>query len=566
MDLVTKSLIREFSKEFEIENFDQSKQFEIMSAYLTVKRNYSESFNPTDIVSGGGNDLGIDAIGIIVNGQLVTEIDSLGEMLASKIDYLDVTFIFVQADRGSFDASKLGSFAYGVTQFFTPDTKEPRNQFIADAALMMTAIYDKGAKFKKGNPRCLMYYVTTGTWPVDGALNSRRDKFCSDLMALNAFREVDIQPIGASDISQLYRLSKHSLQRKFEFTKRSDVPEIPGVIEAFVGFIPATQFMSIVKDEGGSIVKSIFYDNVRDFQGGNEVNNEMYEALQSDRKRRFVLMNNGVTIITRGLQHTRETFTIEDFQIVNGCQTTHVLFASEETLDDTVLIPLRLIWTQDEDVISDIIRATNRQTEVKEDQFFASTEFARRLEDYFNSHDLNEKLHFERRSRQYDSIELEKTRIINQTNVVRAFASVFLEEPHSTVRSYNTLSERIGKEIFVEGHKLSAYYTAASAYYRLERLFHNGIIDRNLKVCRFQLLMTAKLLIEPKKPPYFNSNVMDKYCNPILEVLWDKEKSLELFNSAIDVLLELNGFLLDRDKIHTQGFTQKLIKRFRPDE
>ena len=67
---------------------------------------------------------------------------------------------------------------------------------------------------------------------------------------------------------------------------------------------------------------------------------------------------------------------------MNGCQTSHVLFevAREQAISDSVMIPLRLIATQDEDVVNAIIRATNRQTEVKEEQFFAITEFPRQLE------------------------------------------------------------------------------------------------------------------------------------------------------------------------------------------
>jgi AIPR protein len=68
---------------------------------------------------------------------------------------------------------------------------------------------------------------------------------------------------------------------------------------------------------------------------------------------------------------TGKKFVIEDYQIVNGCQTSHVLSEHADKADKSVMVPVRLIGTQDETVINTIIRATNRQTEVKEDQFFA---------------------------------------------------------------------------------------------------------------------------------------------------------------------------------------------------
>jgi AIPR protein len=86
-------------------------------------------------------------------------------------------------------------------------------------------------------------------------------------------------------------------------------------------------------------------------------------------------MNNGVTIIARNLQVTGHKCSIEDFQIVNGCQTSHVLVENAAAVDNTVMIPLRLISTQDEGVIVSIIRATNRQTEVKKEQFLLLPNF-----------------------------------------------------------------------------------------------------------------------------------------------------------------------------------------------
>jgi hypothetical protein len=124
MDLITTSLLTEFSKEYSIESLPEDQRFEIFAAYICVRRHYSETFDPGDIVCGHGGDLGIDAIAIIVNGVLITDVDTLEELINSGADYLDVMFVFVQAERSpSFDASKLGNFAYGAEEFFNPNTK-----------------------------------------------------------------------------------------------------------------------------------------------------------------------------------------------------------------------------------------------------------------------------------------------------------------------------------------------------------------------------------------------------------------------------------------------------------
>ena len=454
MDLITSSLLSDFSQEFQLDDLPEFERFEHFTAYVTVRRHYSEIFDTSDVTVGEGNDLGIDAIAIIVNGVLISDTDAFDDLMASNPDYLDVSFTFVQADRGpSFEAAKLGNFAYGVSEFFNPDTKEPRNEYVKVAASLMAAVFSNSAKFKRGNPTCRLYYATTGKWSGEGALESRRIAVKKDLEGLDYFSEVDIIPVGASEFQKFYNQTKNSISREFVFANRQDVPEIPGVKEAFVGFVPAKQFLPIISD-AGEIIRSIFYDNVRDFQGYNGVNNEICETLKSDRKGRFVLMNNGITIIARSVTHTGSRFVIEDFQMVNGCQTSHVLFDNQTELDDSVMVPLRLIATQDEDVIEDIIDATNKQTEIDLGQFFAISEFARQLEMHFKSFDEENRLYYERRSRQYDRLNIEKTRIVPQTNAIRAFAAMFLNEPHNTVRSYKALAERVGKDIFVQGHKL----------------------------------------------------------------------------------------------------------------
>jgi hypothetical protein len=202
--------------------------------------------------------------------------------LDSNPDYLDVTFVLVQAERSSnFDGAKLGSFGYGVGGFFNPKTKEPRNARVLEYVELMRRIYGKSSKFKRGNPSCLLYYVTTGRVLGGASLGNRIDKIKAELGALEYFRDIEVTLIGAADILKFYNFSKNSISREFIFSSRQDIPEIPGVKEAFVGFIPALQYLPIIC-ENGEIIRSIFYDNVRDWQGYNDVNTEIRTTLQSD--------------------------------------------------------------------------------------------------------------------------------------------------------------------------------------------------------------------------------------------------------------------------------------------
>jgi hypothetical protein len=263
MDRITKSLLDEFSRDYGLSSLSEDDRFEHLASYVTVHRQYSETFSTSDIVLGD-KSMGIDAIATLVNGALITDLDSFNE-LAQDASYLDVTFIFVQADRGAaFETAKIGNFGFAVGDFFKETPTLPRSKEISEAAELMAAIYNKSSKFKRGNPACRLYYVTTGAWAGDQALEARRSNIVGDLMALRVFRDVSLTPVGADTLQTLYNETKNSIHREFLFPNRTPIPEIKGVKEAYLGFVDAPTFIKIIEDEDGEIVKSIFYDNVRD--------------------------------------------------------------------------------------------------------------------------------------------------------------------------------------------------------------------------------------------------------------------------------------------------------------
>ena len=79
---------------------------------------------------GAGGDSGMDAIAVIVNGAIVTEPEEI-EDLATTNGYLDVSFVFTQAERSAtFETAKIGQFAFGVRDFFSENPQLPQNDRI----------------------------------------------------------------------------------------------------------------------------------------------------------------------------------------------------------------------------------------------------------------------------------------------------------------------------------------------------------------------------------------------------------------------------------------------------
>jgi hypothetical protein len=305
MDKITTTILEAFSTENKLDPaLGEDQSFEHLTAYLTIRRHFSRALDTNAIVVGKGGDTGVDAIAIIVNGALMTDVDQVQEMLEQN-GYLEASFIFVQAERSaSFDGAKIGTIGNGVLDFFDDHPKMDRNQKVKDAAEIKDAIYGRGASFRK-RPACRIYYVTTGSWNEDKNLIGRRDVVISDIKSLEMFdnNEIEFICLGANDVHRLYQETKNAISRTFLFENKVEVPPIPGVDLSFPGYIAAKDFVPLISDSAGDdILGSIFYDNVRDWQDYNTVNTAMRETIASDKQPRFVLMNNGITIIAKVLK------------------------------------------------------------------------------------------------------------------------------------------------------------------------------------------------------------------------------------------------------------------------
>lgn len=557
MDRVSESLLNEFSESRELSHLAEDKRFEHFVAFISVSQHYGNTFDTDDVLVGSST--GIDAIATIVNGNIVTDIEELDE---ADIGELDVTFVIVQADRGpSFDAGKIGNFGFAALDFFKEQPELTRNEQLKAAAEIMAEVYKRATKFKRGIPACRLYYATTGKWTDDAILDARRRTVVSDLEATNLFREVTFTPLGADGIQRLYMQTKNAISREFTFNKRLTMPELPGVTQAYLGYLPVPEFRKIVVDDNGEIIGSLFYSNPRDWQDYNKVNLEIKNTLDSDAKNRFVLMNNGITIIARKITLVGDKFIIEDYQIVNGCQTSHVLVDQADKVDDSVMVPIRLIGTTDENIINSIIRATNRQTEVTEDQFFALQEFPKQLETFFQAFPDQQKLYYERRPGQYARSPIEKTRIITQPNVIKSFAAMFLNEAHRTTRNYGAVKDKVGREIFGKDHRKEPYHYAAFAYYKLEFFFRTQRLESKFKPARFHILFAMRLLGNPDPLPPMNSHEMGRYCDRFINTLSNSSKADELITNAASVIDEVAAGNFERDNIRTEPFTKGVSKR-----
>jgi hypothetical protein len=545
MDRITESLISELLANLEISSEGESKDFEKLTNYTVVSNEYNKTFDIETLTVGDGNDTGIDGIAIIVNGQLVESTDEVDDLL-EKNNSLEIEYLFVQAKTSSnFDSGDINTFLFGVLDFFAINPKLVRNEDIKKFAEVSNYIIGKAPRFRE-NPSIKLYYITTGKWTDDTNLIAVIDNGVGNLEQTNLFEKVTFNPFGARELAIAYRKTKESISTTINFSNRITLPKINGISQAYIGLLPFSEFLKIVSDSEDNIL-NVFEDNVRDFQGdNNDVNGGIALTLNNDDSEIFSVLNNGVTIVASSISPTGDQFTISDYQIVNGCQTSNVLYSNRKgTNINKVNIPIKLIATNDDEVKTRITLATNNQTPIKKEQLAALTQFQRSLEQYYNSYSGDAKIYYERRAKQFNTDNsVLKSKIITVPYQIKSFAAMFLDEPHNVTSFFGTIVKRLNEgkaQIFNNDHSYAPYYTSSFAYYKLESFFRKGSIDTSFKKVRFHILMLFRIINEKESLPPLNSKKMEKYCNELLTILNDETKALKAFKKCTEII-ENSGF------------------------
>ena len=179
---------------------------------------------------------------------------------------------------------------------------------------MKEHIYDRSIDMDT-SPICTLYYVTTGTWSNDSALQQRIERGKRDLMDTRLFSEVEFIPLDADGLRTLHQEMNQRITRQIKFEKHTILPDISGVEEAYIGILPCTEYLKLISDDHGNLNRRLFYDNVRDFQGRNAVNQEIEATIQdTEQNDRFALLNNGVTIVAGDLSTVGANFRLRDYQ------------------------------------------------------------------------------------------------------------------------------------------------------------------------------------------------------------------------------------------------------------
>lgn len=560
MDRITGALLESFCESNDLKTKDISKQFEYFVNYCIISKYYRGYFSLEEVDTGEGNDAAIDGIAMIVNGKIINNEDELSDII-NECSYLDCDLYVIQSKTSSsFEGRSMLSFISGVKDFVSENPQLIKNEHLKSFNSIWSKIIKNSALMSNRLPRCHLFYVTTGKWVGDNDLEHTISIGSKEIEATDLFDSVKFKALGANEIQALYRETQNKLETTISFQNKITLPDIPNVKESYLGILSLRDFIHLIEDEEQNL-HSIFYDNIRDFLGDNPVNKKIEKTIKDNKLELFSILNNGVTIVASDLIAAGNRFTLKDYQIVNGCQTSHVLHKFRDIQNsENLTVPIKIIATRNDDLKNEITIATNSQTEVKPEQLASLTEFQKKLELYYSSIKGENRLYYERRTQQYHSdTSIKKIKIISIPIQIKSFASVFLEVPHAVSGYYGTIVKRFKDDIFNENHKYSPYYASALCYYKLERLFGNGSIDKEYKKLRFHILMLVRMISTGIKNPPLNSNQLDRACNRLIDHLDDNYICHQIFKNAIDII-DVSSLDLNQKQFKSDSETKELIE------
>lgn len=555
-NITLQSMLNEFSKKNSITG-DETLKFEQFVNYCLLANDYYDSYNSEQVSTN--KCIGVDSAAISINGAL-----TYSEEEAKKATNVlfDCKFIFIQTKTSSkLDLGDYLKFLNTILIFFNGELSQQPKE-LQEAFKIKKHIYEKASRFRDNSPSLDINYIYTGLGKIEDSNfeNQVNSVFHKIRNIPYFFSDSNNNLIGATALADRYKETLNRTTKSLFFHRHIVLPRLSSAKEAYLGVVKCSDYIDILKNQNGSINKGIFYDNVRDYLGAtNRVNLDIEETIKSDEQRNlFSVLNNGVTIVAKKVTPGHDAFQISGFQVVNGCQTSHVLFNNKQHVTDDMFITVKLIETDDVDLSSSVIKATNSQSLVMKEAFATIKPYHKRLEDFFKSmHLRGYNLYYERRPHQFDDIEdISSNQIVSAPSLIKSFVSVIIEEPHKVHFYYGQILQDYNNEkttlVFDENHHPGLYFISQIIVSKAKEV----AVRNKLSVWHFHIALLIKKILK------INLNVSDKYNdNSVLDIVNKIEKGISsAANDAIQIVKSVS--LNSNDKMYSEK-TDMLIRLYK---
>lgn len=442
----------------------------------------------------------------LLNDQILSDPQDIDDILKrDQKGLLEVYFLTVGNACG---------FARQIEKLFCElDVMDKEEQWIR---ILSYAMSQKIAIRWKDNPR-----LRTVSYSSD----DEKEHLVFDDKFKDNFSDIDSIGIDKKRLQDIVNSNENSYRAQMEW-RASFL--MPGGNEQFgnvyIACMSARELVKLLTTSDGLLRRNMFDDNVRDSQGSSAVNQEISATLEKFPER-FVLFNNGITIVCKNVKPENGKYVLENPQIVNGCQTCNMIYQAYRkgvNLDDVQIIAK--IAGSDEEVTQGIVRGTNRQNIVYEEAFETIKGFHKNLEKYFENNQVRgyQKIYYERRSRQYaDHIQIKPQQKIGFRGLIQSMVALFVNHVEDSHRHEYTLLKAYRNNLFIDSHSCQPYYLAAFLSLNVDSLFRERKLSKELSRYKMHILLLIKEM-QGGPSPDLGSDDIDSYCERLLEVLENK--------------------------------------------
>lgn len=570
MEVIIKSYLDKFVNDFELDNNDSniSYNFELFSSYVIVSnilQNPSLDINDIESMNIGSNK-GIDSIAIIVNNKLVTNTNELKDFFDdNKSANIEICFIQSKTSK-HFEDSELSNFADTIIDFLKESPAYALTTEAANYHEMLLFLYSKLPYIPKF--KVSAFYTCLGNWTPQNSVETTRkikEKNIADLHNSEFSDGFSLSMVGENDLRIIYNKISNPLHVELKVNNSISLDNtIDGIKEAYIALLPFNEFKKIIIDSDTGRIRNLFYDNLRDDLGiDNPVNAKISKTLSDKKYLLFPLLNNGVTIIAEKNSRYGNNFSLENFQIVNGCQTSYVISThiNDEGIED-LLVPIKLIITENEDIRDDIIVATNSQTAINNEQLLALTQFQKDLEQFYITQ--SDELYYERRVNQYKNSNIKQKNIVTLREQIKTYAAICKDVPHLVSGYFGKIYKLYEKSMFLPSQNFESYYFSALLQYKFKDLIARKLIDRKYNKLRYHIFMLYKMFFgeEIYNEIFLNKNRANYFKKLILTLRNNDEKIIEKFHT-IFTLIDSSGIdITNQKEIYKQATTDILRNKY----
>jgi hypothetical protein len=562
MHRVLESHLNSFAKSNGFESEKQSEQFEKFVNFSIISSKVSTNYDIEDVTTSEGDD-GTDGIAIIIDEEVIVSKEDAAKIFATEKRNHDVDVVCIQAKTSeSVDLGDFLKFKESVLRFVNGGDYNVPDETQRAAREVFDVVIESVPKVKNGRPSIVIRYVTAGIYQEPAALEVAKREFEGQLSALGLFNSIDIKFIDRDELIALWVSTYSGISARLEMFSIAPMPSISGIEEAYLGVVKAKEFVAkILTSSDGTLRTHVFEENVRSFLGSdNPINHSIAQTINSgDISTRFPVLNNGITIVSPNVVSQNNTLYIENFQIVNGCQTSNVLFDNRETLTDSTMVTLKVVETSNEDVFSELVRATNSQSKIEETQFFSLKPVVRAVELYFNTFDNESRLYFERRDRQYIGEEIPALRIFSVHSAAKCVCAMFCQRPDISFKYPKAMYDELGRVIFADGNKESVFYASCLSYYRFNLFVSSNAISQNKRRYKWHVLPIVRAIICGKDLPLLNSRAAEIAATKLIDVMSHRDQALEAFSKAI-AIVDSFGEITD-DRLKRQAILLEMLTK-----